>query len=233
MAAIRSRPETLFQAITLAAVGGYLDAFTFLRFGVFANAQTGNVILVGVDAGARHWRSAALHLIPIFAFMLGVLVVETLARDEVRRSMRRPLRVALGGEIVALATVASLPDSAPDLLITVTVALVAAIQFSAFRTMADGPYANVLASGNIRTMVVAAHQAWTQRDEAARRQAGHLAIVLLAFLVAAILAAVIAIHAGNAALGVPAGLLVATFAHLVLDTRRVERAAAAQGESGV
>ena len=33
----------------LTAVGGFLDAFTFVQHGVFANAQTGNVVLFTVD----------------------------------------------------------------------------------------------------------------------------------------------------------------------------------------
>ena len=35
----------------LAGVGGFLDAYTFVGYhGVFANAQTGNIVLLGVGA---------------------------------------------------------------------------------------------------------------------------------------------------------------------------------------
>jgi hypothetical protein len=59
MPAIRTRPEDLPTGVLLAGVGGFLDAYTFVgRGGVFANAQTGNIVLLGVAAGERHWPAA-------------------------------------------------------------------------------------------------------------------------------------------------------------------------------
>ena len=72
MPAIRGRPDTLPTGLLLAGAGGFLDAYTFVgRGGVFANAQTGNIVLLAVAAGERHWSAALLHVPPILAFMLG------------------------------------------------------------------------------------------------------------------------------------------------------------------
>jgi uncharacterized membrane protein YoaK (UPF0700 family) len=69
------RPDTVPTGLLLAGAGGFLDAYTFVgRGGVFANAQTGNILLLGVEAGERHWLAALLHVPPILAFVL-------LARD--------------------------------------------------------------------------------------------------------------------------------------------------------
>src|SRR5580658_6145873 len=52
MPTIRTRPEDLPTGLLLAGVGGFLDAYTFVgRGGVFANAQTGNIVLLGVRCG--------------------------------------------------------------------------------------------------------------------------------------------------------------------------------------
>jgi uncharacterized membrane protein YoaK (UPF0700 family) len=76
MPAIRTRPENLPTGMLLAGVGGFLDAYTFVgRGGVFANAQTGNIVLLAVAAGERHWPTALLHVPPILAFMLGYPLV--------------------------------------------------------------------------------------------------------------------------------------------------------------
>jgi uncharacterized membrane protein YoaK (UPF0700 family) len=92
--------------LLLAGVGGFLDAYTFVGYGgVFANAQTGNIVLLGVDAQAGHWQEALLHIPPIVAFMLGVALAETLAQPAVRRIVRRPTRWVLIAEIVVLAAV--------------------------------------------------------------------------------------------------------------------------------
>src|ERR1700735_3200270 len=99
MPTIRTRPDTLPTGLLLAGAGGFLDAYTFVgRGGVFANAQTGNIVLLAVAAGERHWATAVLHAPPILPFMLGVAVAETLARPGARRMVRRPARFVLGAE---------------------------------------------------------------------------------------------------------------------------------------
>jgi uncharacterized membrane protein YoaK (UPF0700 family) len=43
--------NSVILGILLAIVGGFLDAYTYIsRNGVFANAQSGNIVLLGVKA---------------------------------------------------------------------------------------------------------------------------------------------------------------------------------------
>ena len=73
--------EALRVGLVLALAGGYLDAYTYLcRGGVFANAETGNMVLLGVKLAAGDWAAAAKYLPPIFAFFLGVLAAEAIRR---------------------------------------------------------------------------------------------------------------------------------------------------------
>ena len=52
----RTTTGSLHLALLLALAGGFLDAFTFVGHGgVFANAQTGNVVLLAVGAATGHW----------------------------------------------------------------------------------------------------------------------------------------------------------------------------------
>jgi uncharacterized membrane protein YoaK (UPF0700 family) len=214
------------EGLLLAAVGGFMDAFTYVRFGVFANIQTGNIVLIGVKASNGRWEAAALHLIPVAAFIAGVVAVELLGRPRIYRKVRRPIRIALAIEIVGLAVVATLPDSTPGPVITIIVSLVAAIQFTAFRTLVDTPYTTLAASGNLRTMASAMHRRFLDHDVAAGRQASRLATVVLVFTIAAALGALITKHAGNTAAAVPAAMLVITLTIFVTETGRLERAAA-------
>lgn len=69
--------ESVRLGILLAIVGGFLDAYTFVCRGeVFANAQTGNLVLLGIALTKRNSGQAITALLPILAFVLGVIFTE-------------------------------------------------------------------------------------------------------------------------------------------------------------
>lgn len=124
--------------VLLAIVGGGLDAYTYVgRGGVFANAQTGNVVLLGVAAAGRQWSVALRHIPPIIAFVLGVLVAESLKRPRVAARVRWPARAALVLEILVLSCVGLLPSGTAA---TVLVAFTASLQVATFRKLVDTAY---------------------------------------------------------------------------------------------
>ena len=64
--------ETMRVGILLAFVGGFLDVYTYLlRGGVFANAQTGNMVLLTLQISQGHFVQALYYLVPIIAFFMG------------------------------------------------------------------------------------------------------------------------------------------------------------------
>src|ERR1700733_3321167 len=82
----------LIIACLFAVAGGYMDAYSYLAHGhVFANAQTGNVVLFSVDASQGHWSQAIRHLPPIIAFSLGVAVEKWLGVHAERQILRATL----------------------------------------------------------------------------------------------------------------------------------------------
>ena len=88
-------------AYLLTLIGGYLDAYTYFeRGGVFANAQTGNIVKLGI-ALANGARDLYLrYLIPICAFTLGLLASMVIKEVLERRQMRLVRRTVLAAEIV-------------------------------------------------------------------------------------------------------------------------------------
>ena len=69
--------ESLLLGALLAVAGGFFDAYTYLcRGGVFANAQTGNIVLFGLELAQREWMRALGYLVPIVAFAVGVVAAE-------------------------------------------------------------------------------------------------------------------------------------------------------------
>ena len=70
----RQMSESLLVGLLLAFSGGLMDAYTYvLRDHVFANAQTGNIILFAISLFEGSAPAAVRYLLPILSFMLGVL----------------------------------------------------------------------------------------------------------------------------------------------------------------
>lgn len=143
--------ESFRLGALLAVAGGILDAYTYLvRGGVFANAQTGNIVLLGVRLIQGEWSMALHYLIPILAFAGGVVVAD-LIKFRFRQSSGihwRQLSVAL--ELLLLAAVAFLP-AALDNLANIAVSFVCAVQVESFRKVQGNAFATTMCTGNLRS----------------------------------------------------------------------------------
>lgn len=61
--------ESIKLGVILAIAGGFMDAYSYMCRGkVFANAQTGNILLLGINISERNWHMALHYLVPVLAF---------------------------------------------------------------------------------------------------------------------------------------------------------------------
>ena len=138
--------ERLFPVALLTLSGGLQDAYTYLRRGkVFANAQTGNIVLLGQSLFDGDWGRAARYLLPVLAFALGVAAAEAIR-------VRRPRwqRRVLLWEILLLFLVGFIPHSL-DQLANALVSFSCAMQVQAFRKMEGFVFASTMCIGNLRS----------------------------------------------------------------------------------
>ncbi|MFC9995441.1 YoaK family protein [Nocardia sp. NPDC127526] len=219
-AALLPTAETVEIGVLLAIVGGFLDAYTFLTCGgVFANAQSGNVVLLGLEAAQGHFRQALRHLFPIVAFIAGVLFVEALRRPRVAALVRWPARVALILEISALVIVGLLWRSLPSGVVVVLIAFVASVQISAFKTLRGWSYTSTMATGNLMSLTAGWFQRVVARDRQATTKAASFTLITMSFLLGALLGGVSCLVLGGHAIWVPIVILIATLVLFVIDDR--------------
>ncbi len=179
---VRTRPEHPATGAALAVVGGFLDAYTYVaHHGVFANAQTGNVVFVAIDVSHGRWAEAGRYLPIIGAFMLGLVAAEWLAAHRGLRGFQDPTRIVLGLEIAIMLAVAALPGTAPSAWTTVAVAFAAALQVTTFRLVRETSYSTTMTTGNLRTLVTAAYEWLSGYNPAQRVVAARLTLIVLAF----------------------------------------------------
>lgn len=156
------KSDSFLVGALLAAAGGLLDAYTYLsRGGVFANAETGNMVLFGICLIQGQWRRAAGYLLPILAFALGVLAAEFI-REHHRSGPRYHWRhTVLLAEIAVLCAVAFLPRGEWDPAANTLVAFVCALQVETFRKVRGNPFATTMCTGNLRSGTEAIYHALT------------------------------------------------------------------------
>ena len=71
--------DTFRAAIFVILSGGFQDAYTYICRGqVFANAQTGNIVLLSAALLRGEWSVCLKYLIPITAFILGTMAAEAI-----------------------------------------------------------------------------------------------------------------------------------------------------------
>ena len=138
--------ERLFPVALLTLSGGLQDAYTYLRRGkVFANAQTGNIVLLGQSLFDGDWGRAARYLLPVLAFALGVAAAEA-----IRARRPRWQRRVLLWEILLLFLVGFIPHSL-DQLANALVSFSCAMQVQAFRKVEGFVFASTMCIGNLRS----------------------------------------------------------------------------------
>ena len=137
--------------IFLTLSGGFQDAYTYYTRGkVFANAQTGNIILLGHNAMNGAFTDAFRYLVPVLAFAGGIYISEVIRGiyREYGKLHWRQIVVVL--EILLLFVVGFLPQSM-NMAANILVSFVCAMQVEAFRKMKGSAYASTMCIGNLRS----------------------------------------------------------------------------------
>jgi len=216
--------DSVRLGLLLAMVGGYLDAYTYIgRGGVFANAQTGNIVLLGLYAAQGRWMQAILVVPPIAAFVCGVAAAELIKNIASKGLIRDWAQGVLLIEMCILILVGFIPASVPDLYVTVTISFIASIQVSSFRTLIDSPYSSTMCTGNLRSATKAFYEAVTNHDRLAARRSGRFFAIILAFLYGAVLGGVLTARFSEQSVWAAVLLLSVSFCMLFVDERRRNR----------
>ncbi len=181
----RSSPdaERLTAACALSVIGGFLDIYTYLcRGGVFANAVTGNMVLLGFNLANRRWENCGKYLLAIFCYALGVFAAEFLrARLPRLRGTTWQQSVVLI-ELICLSAVCFIPYGGWDDLVNALIAFVCALQVQTFRRVHGLPFASTMCTGNLRSGTDALFRGLIHREPGAVVQALHYYGVIICFI---------------------------------------------------
>ena len=131
--------ESFVVAALLTAAGGFLDAYTFCcRDHVFANAQTGNIVHVGIAVAMRDYEHLIRYLIPILAFSSGVFLAMAIRDRYGEKNPSAWRQRVLFVEMVVAGIVSVIPTATvPNILANILVSFLCALQAESFRKVGE------------------------------------------------------------------------------------------------
>ena len=131
--------------------GGLQDAYTYCcRDKVFANAQTGNIVLMSTHLFAGDWAGVFRYFVPVISFMVGIFVAECVHRRYKCMEKVHWRQLIILAEIVLLFFVGFLPQEV-NTFANALVSFVCAMQVQTFRKVNGYAFASTMCIGNIRS----------------------------------------------------------------------------------
>ena len=214
----RQNPEAFGLAALLAFAGGYLDVYTYLsRGGVLANAQTGNIMLLGISLAEGTWDRVLHYACPVAAFGIGILLAYFLTQLVWRDRHGEGTCTILALEMAGLFAVAWIE---PDLYANALISLVCGMQLQAFSTVGGNGAATTMCIGNYRLALQwAANGLQTQNPTAKQKAAVHGGIILF-FVLGAICSSRVIDAAGKWAIWGSCVLLLLAMGMKILGLQR-------------
>lgn len=143
--------ESIELGIVLALAGGFMDAYSYMCRGkVFANAQTGNMLLFGIYASEGKWNMAFRYVFPVVAFAIGIAIADVVRMKSGGKDSFHWRQIAVFFEIIVLFFVSFMSQNW-NLLANSLTSLACGIQVESFRKIHGNAIATTMCIGNLRS----------------------------------------------------------------------------------
>lgn len=205
--------EGILLGTILAVVGGFLDAYTYLiRGGVFANAQTGNIVLLGVNLAEGKFSEVVHYLVPILAFAFGILIAELIKSKLKNNSIVHWRQIIILIELIFLFACSFIESGVGDAVVNTIVSFVCALQVQSFRVIKGNAVATTMCTGNLRSGTEKMFFALKNKDKQHLKKGVVYYIIIASFVFGAVIGALIVRILDVKAILVACALLLFSFA---------------------
>lgn len=223
MSRAKQESESIELAILLALSGGIMDAYSYLvRDHVFANAQTGNMLLFGVNLATGDWAQCLHYAVPVVCFAAGIALCHTIKIVATEEHLHWR-QMALIIEAVLLVVVGFVPEGR-SLYANGLTSFACGIQVQAFRKFHGRPLATTMCIGNLRSGTQALVTYASGRDQKQLRGGLLSFFVITCFVLGAVIGNWAIPALGTHMIWIAPVLLVVSFLIMFVDRekRRVE-----------
>ena len=178
----RQISESIEVGIFLALSGGFMDAYSYINRGkVFANAETGNIILMALKVCEGKFFEAVNYLIPIVSFAVGVAICEIIKYRKERINMIHWRQILVLIEIFAFIVVGFLPQEMNRVANSI-ISMISGIQFATFPKIRGTAMATTMCTGNLKTGTQNMYRGIKTGDKSAIEKGLYYYVCILVFI---------------------------------------------------
>lgn len=202
------KSESFRLSALLSFSGGLQDAYTYnMRNGVFANAQTGNVVLMSQNFMQGNWYKGLHYMIPLVSFAAGIFLAERIESRFKNSTKIHWRQIILVIEFILLLAVGFMPASF-NMVANVLVSFSCAMQVQTFRKVHGYGYASTMCIGNLRNGTESLSQYIRTKEKESLRKALHFFGIILIFAIGAGIGGVISGRLGFGTIWISSAILV-------------------------
>lgn len=207
MKSSKQMSESVRVGIFLTMAGGFMDAYSYMCRGkVFANAQTGNIVLLGQSLAEANFHNALKYILPIITFALGVYLCQKIQLAYKNAQKLHWRQIVLAIEIlfvVAIGFLSKKYDSPANMMIS----FVCGMQVIAFSKFHGNAYATTMCTGNLKSATTLLCKYQVTGDRELRKRSFYYFFIILVFSFGAAIGALMAKLMGLASIWLVALLL--------------------------
>lgn len=213
--------ESVYICTTLALVGGFLEAYTFLLKGeVFCNAQTGNFALMGIALAKGELFKALTYVIPMFFYLVGIIITVKMPQVLSARGRLQWETVFILFEMAAFVGIGFIPAQANYLFSTVLISFICAMQYNTFKKMDKITFASTFCTNNLRQAAIHLSAYAQTKNKTSLKNSLSYFLVNGVFLLGAVLGTVCIRFFSERAIWMCAAVLAPPFVLLLADNAR-------------
>ena len=188
--------ESFRLSALLSFSGGLQDAYTYnVRDGVFANAQTGNVVLMSQNFMQGEWNKGLRYMLPLISFAAGIFLAERIESRFKTGSKIHWRQIILFIEIAMLLAVGFMP-SGLNMLANSIVSFTCAMQVQTFKKVHGYGYASTMCIGNLRSGTESLSQYFRTKEKESLDKALYFFGIIFIFAIGAGIGGILSVKYG-------------------------------------
>lgn len=149
---------------------GFIDAYTFIvQNGVFASAQTGNIVALVAKLSIGSWGEALIHTVVFLGFVLGAFLGQAIV-DRIKITGWRRYRVYLFYQTIFIFFVAFVQQYFGHYFIGFLLGMLAGYELTVFRQIKGTTINNGIMTGNVKNLMNDLYKALFNKNQKARSE---------------------------------------------------------------